>query len=89
MEDGRIVTPLVTVGLVSLDLSDILAVPEDDAAVVRKRAKWIKGARNSTADDYAEMLRADKRKKEEAEEQKKKRKEEKESRKKEKEKLQG
>ena len=85
MEDGRIVNPLVTVGLVSPDLSDILAIPEDDAAVVKKRAKRITGARDLTADDYAEMLRADKRKKEEAEEQKKKRKEERESRKKEKE----
>ena len=38
-------------------------------------------ARDLTADDYAEMLRTDKRKKEEAEKQKKKRKEERERRK--------
>ena len=88
VEDGRIVNPLFTVGLVSPDLSDILAIPEDDAAVVKKRTKRITGARDLTADGYAEMLRADKRKKEEAEEQKKKRKEDRESKKKEKEKRQ-
>ena len=88
MEDGCIVNPLVTVGLVSPDLSDILAIPEDDAAVVKKRGKQITGARDLTTDDYAEMLRADKRKKEEAEEQEKKKKVERESRKKDKEKRQ-
>ena len=52
-----------------------MGIPEDDAAVVRKRAKRIMEARNLTADDYADMLRQEKREKEEAEEQKKKRKE--------------
>ena len=36
MEDGRIVNPLVTVGLVSPDLSNILTISGDDAAVVKK-----------------------------------------------------
>ena len=46
------------------------------------------GARDLTADDYADLVRADKRKKEEVEERKKNRKDERESRMKEKEKQQ-
>ena len=77
--------PLVSAGLVSPELMEILAVPEGDAAVTNKHTKRITGARTLTADDYAEMLREDKRKKDEAEEEEKKRKEEREQKKKERE----
>ena len=69
----------------SLDLIDILAVPLEDAAVTKRKTKRITGARDLAAGDYAEMLRADKRRKKEMEEQKQKGKELKEQKKKEKE----
>ena len=51
-----IVNPLVSAGLVSPDLMDILAVPSADAAVSKQRTKPITGARCLTSDEYAEML---------------------------------
>ena len=62
--------PLVECGLISPDLVDILATPSVDAAVVQERVKRIGGARDLTAEDYAEILREDKRKKEEVEKEK-------------------
>ena len=69
----------------SPDLTDILAVPLEGAAVMKRKTKRITGARDLTADDYAEMLWEDKRRKKEIEEQKQKRKEVREQKKKEKE----
>lgn len=80
-----VVNPLVDYGLISPDLCDILALPSGDAAIAKNRVKRITGARDLTADDYAEMLREDKRKKEEAEIEKEKRKEERERKRREKE----
>ena len=48
-------------GLISPDLADILATPSPDAAVAKKRTKRITGARDLTVNDYAEMLRENKR----------------------------
>ena len=59
--------PLVECGLISPDL---VATPSMDAAVVQKRVKRIRGAQDLTAEDYVEMLREDKRKKEELEKEK-------------------
>ena len=80
-----IVNPLVSAGLVSPDLMDILAVPSADAAVSKQRTKRITGARCLTSDEYTEMLRKDKEKKEREEQDKIKRKEERERKRKEKE----
>ena len=65
-----IVNPLVSAGLVSPDLMDILAVPSADAAVSKQRTKRITGARCLTSDEYAEMLQKDKEKKEREEQDK-------------------
>ena len=79
-----IINPLVSAGLVSPDLMDILAVPSADAAVSKQRTKRITGARYLTSDEYAEMLRKDKEKKEREEQDKIERKEERERKRKEK-----
>ena len=59
---------------------NILVAPANDAAVMKKRTKRITGARDLTAGEYADMLREDKRRKEEQKrrgrEQKKKEREE-------------
>ena len=68
--------PLVECGLISPDLTDILATPSMDAVVVQKRVKRIRGARDLTAEDYVEMLREDKRKKEELEKEKERKRQE-------------
>ena len=81
-----IVNLLVTAGLISPDLMDILATPTNDAAMSRKRTKRITGARELTSNEYVGMLQEEKRKKDEAEEEKLKKKEEKERKKKEREK---
>ena len=78
-----IMNPLVMVGLVLEDLSDILSTPPNDSVVTKKRTKRITGARNLTSEEYVEMRREDKRKKIEAEELKEKRKHEREKRKRE------
>ena len=63
---------------------DILLAPNEDAAVSKKWSKRITGARDLMSNEYAEMLRREKRKKEEAEEKQAK-KEEREKKKKERE----
>ena len=73
-----IVNPLVASGLISPDLADILVTPSGDAAVAKKRTRRIVGARDLTAEDYVDMLRKDKRRKEEAEKEKQRKKEERE-----------
>ena len=65
--------PLVSGCLISPDFIDIIVAPANDA-VVMKRSKRITGARHLTAVKHADMLREDKRMKEELEEQKQKRK---------------
>ena len=80
-----IVNPLVSAGLISPDLIDILVTSSDDAALPKKRTKIITGARDLTSSEYAEMLRKEQRKKEEAEKEKQARKEEREKKKKERE----
>ena len=63
-----IVNPLVPAGLIPEDLSDILAVPLEDAAISKKCTKRITGVRALTADNFSEMLLEErKKKKEEAE----------------------
>ena len=47
-----VTNPLVAAGLVSPDLIDILAVPLEDAAVMKRKTKRITGARDLTAGDY-------------------------------------
>ena len=61
-----IVNPLVSAGLVSPDLMDILAVPYADAAVSKQRTKRITGARCLTSDEYARCFETIKRKKKES-----------------------
>ena len=55
--------PLVVAGLVPVELADILAEPPADAAVAKKRTGRIVGARELTANDYANMVRDSERKK--------------------------
>ena len=64
---------------------DILLAPNKDAAVSKKRSKRITGARDLMSNEYAEMLRREKRKKEETEKEKQAKKEEREKKKKERE----
>ena len=80
-----IVNPLVASGLISPDLVDILVTPSGDAAVAKKRTRRIVGARDLTAEDYVDMLRKDKRRKEEAEKEKQRKEEERERKRKERE----
>ena len=47
-----------------------------DLSVVQKHVKRIRGARDLTAEDYVEMLREDKRKKEEVEKEKERKRQE-------------
>ena len=68
MSSSPIVNPLVAAGLIPPDLADILAKPPEDAAILKKRSKRITGARELTANEYAERLREEERKKKEAEE---------------------
>ena len=75
--------PLVAAGLISPDLANILATPADNAAVSKPHVKRIVGARNLTSNEYIEMFRKDKKRKEEIEEEKKKKKEARERKKKE------
>ena len=56
------INPLVVTGLVSEDLSDILITPPKDATVAKTRTFRTAGARNLTFNEYAEKLRADKKK---------------------------
>ncbi len=77
-----IVNPLVTSGLISPDLMDILVTPTSGAAMSRKSTKHITGARELTSNEHVGMLQEEKRKKDEAEEEKQKKKEEKERNKK-------
>ena len=58
------------------DLADILATPPEDAAISKKHSKHITGARELTANEYAEQLREEERKKKEETEEKERRKEE-------------
>ena len=58
-----IVNPLIAAGLVPLDLADILVTPSEDAAVSKKRTKRITGARELTANEYAEWLKEGDKKK--------------------------
>ena len=63
MSSSPIVNPLVAAGLIPPDLADILATPPEDAAISKKRSKHITGARELTANEYAERLREEERKK--------------------------
>ncbi len=76
-----IVNPLVTAGLVSPDLMDILVTPTSGAAMSRKSTKHITGARELTSNEYVGMLQEEKRKKEEKERKKKDKEQNKEERK--------
>ena len=78
--------PLLDAGLIPEEMADILELPQSNEASSRKRTKRITGARNLTAEDYRNMLLADKEKKEKLEEEKRKKKEERERKKQEKEK---
>ena len=62
------VNPLVAAGLISEELSDILATP--DTVVEKKRTKRIGGCRDLTSDEYRHMLLDDEKRKKEAAEQK-------------------
>ena len=73
---------LVLPGLVSPDLADILANPSNNVAVMKQRVKQIVGARDLTSNEYTEMSRADKKRKEEIEEEKKRKKKARECKKK-------
>ncbi len=73
--------PLVSAGLISPDLMDILVIPSDDAAVTKKHSKRITGARDLTSKEYSDMLRNAQRKKE-VEKEKQAKKEEREKKKK-------
>ena len=79
------VNQLVSAGLISPDLMDILVAPGNDAVVMKKWTKRITGERDLTAGEYADMLREDKWRKEKIEKQKQKRKAERERNKKERE----
>ena len=48
------VNPLVAAGLISEELSDILATP--DTVVEKKRTKRIRGCRDLTSEEYRQML---------------------------------
>ena len=80
-----IVNQLVSAGLISPDLMDILVDPGNDAVVMKKWTKRITGERDLTAGEYADMLREDKWRKEKIEKQKQKRTAERERNKKERE----
>ena len=78
------VNPLVAAGLISEELSDILATP--DTVVEKRRSKRIRGCRDLTSDEYRQMLLEDKKRKKEAAEQKEAKKAEREKKKAEREK---
>ena len=78
------VNPLVAVGLISEELSDILATP--DTVVEKRRTKRIRGRRDLTSDEYRQMLLEDEKRKKKAAEQKEAKKAEREKKKAEKEK---
>ena len=80
-----IVNPLIAAGLVPLDLADILVTPSEDAAVSKKRTKRITGARELTANEYAEWLKEGDKKKKDAAEEKERKQEERRRKKEEKE----
>ncbi len=72
---------LLEAGFIPEEMADILEIPQSNEASSRKRTKRITGARDLTAEDYRNMLLADKKKKEELEEEKKMKKEERERKK--------
>ncbi len=62
----------VAAGLVPVNLADILATPPDNAAAFKKRNKRITGAREITANEYAERLKEEERKEEAEKKERKK-----------------